>query len=543
MIAIRPRWVRQLGLASGLTLSTLAAVIAAPAMAETLDLGVTGELASFDTSQISGGIWESQILIDVYEGLVKKSPEGKVLPGMASDWQVSEDGKTWTFSLREDARWSDGEPVTAEDFVFGWRHLLDPANASKYAYMLYPLVNAREVNTGELALEELGVESRDDGRTLVVQLNQSTPYFLQLLTHYTAYPQPQHTFEQYGKEYVDLEHIVTNGAFTPTEWISQSRITTVKNPEYYEADQVALDGVRYHTIEDRNAGVSRFRAGELDIMREYSSSMYPLLKEEIPEATHMATYLGSYYYVFNHRDGHPTADPRVREALNMAVRRDVIADNIMGGTFQKSLSFVPDGIDHYQVQNAAFDDAEGNDITGDLNARMARAKELLEDAGYDQGNPLTLRLRYNTTDEHKKIAVAVSSMWRPLGVEVELVNAEATVHYQTIAEGDFDVARAGWIADYNDAENFLALLRSGVGNNYGAYANEAFDTLYDEAATTLDLDERKAILERAEALAMDDDALIPMLYYVSRNLVNPAISGWEDNIEDDHPSRWVSFEE
>ncbi|MBN8411882.1 MULTISPECIES: peptide ABC transporter substrate-binding protein [Halomonas] len=543
MIAIRPRWVRQLGLASGLTLSTLAAVIAAPAMAETLDLGVTGELASFDTSQISGGIWESQILMDVYEGLVKKSPEGKVLPGMASDWQVSEDGKTWTFSLREDARWSDGEPVTAEDFVFGWRHLLDPANASKYAYMLYPLVNAREVNTGELALEELGVESRDDGRTLVVQLNQSTPYFLQLLTHYTAYPQPQHTFEQYGKEYVDLEHIVTNGAFTPTEWISQSRITTVKNPEYYEADQVALDGVRYHTIEDRNAGVSRFRAGELDIMREYSSSMYPLLKEEIPEATHMATYLGSYYYVFNHRDGHPTADPRVREALNMAVRRDVIADNIMGGTFQKSLSFVPDGIDHYQVQNAAFDDAEGNDITGDLNARMARAKELLEDAGYDQGNPLTLRLRYNTTDEHKKIAVAVSSMWRPLGVEVELVNAEATVHYQTIAEGDFDVARAGWIADYNDAENFLALLRSGVGNNYGAYANEAFDTLYDEAATTLDLDERKAILERAEALAMDDDALIPMLYYVSRNLVNPAISGWEDNIEDDHPSRWVSFEE
>ena len=462
---------------------------------------------------------------------------------MATDWEVSEDGKTYTFSLREDARWSDGEPVTAEDFVFGWRHLLDPANASKYAYMLYPVVNAREVNTGELPLEELGVESRDDGRTFVVQLTQPTPYFLQLLTHYTGYPQPQHTFEEYGRDYVDLDNIVTNGAFTPTEWISQSRITVVKNPEYYEADQVALDGVRYHTIEDRNAGVSRFRAGELDIMTEYSSSMYPLLKEEIPEATHMATYLGSYYYVFNHRDGHPTADPRVREALNMAVRRDVIAQQIMGGTFQKSLSFVPDGIDHYQVQNTSFEDADGNDITDDMNARMARAKQLLEEAGYSQESPLELRLRYNTTDEHKKIAVAVSSMWRPLGVEVELVNAEATVHYQTIAEGDFDVARAGWIADYNDAENFLALLRSGVGNNYGAYANEEFDALYDQAAATLDLDERKAVMESAEALAMDDDALIPMLYYVSRNLVNPKISGWEDNIEDDHPSRWISFDE
>ena len=543
MIANRARWARRLALASGLTLSSLAAAISAPAMAETLDLGVTGELASFDTSQISGGVWESQILMDVYEGLVKNSPDGEVLPGMATDWEVSEDGKTYTFTLREDARWSDGEPVTAEDFVFGWRHLLDPANASKYAYMLYPVVNAREVNTGELPLEELGVESRDDGRTFVVQLTQPTPYFLQLLTHYTGYPQPQHTFEEYGRDYVDLDNIVTNGAFTPTEWISQSRITVVKNPEYYEADQVALDGVRYHTIEDRNAGVSRFRAGELDIMTEYSSSMYPLLKEEIPEATHMATYLGSYYYVFNHRDGHPTADPRVREALNMAVRRDVIAQQIMGGTFQKSLSFVPDGIDHYQVQNTSFEDADGNDITDDMNARMARAKQLLEEAGYSQESPLELRLRYNTTDEHKKIAVAVSSMWRPLGVEVELVNAEATVHYQTIAEGDFDVARAGWIADYNDAENFLALLRSGVGNNYGAYANEEFDALYDQAAATLDLDERKAVMESAEALAMDDDALIPMLYYVSRNLVNPKISGWEDNIEDDHPSRWISFDE
>jgi len=543
MIANRARWARRLALASGLTLSSLAAAISAPAMAETLDLGVTGELASFDTSQISGGVWESQILMDVYEGLVKNAPDGEILPGMATDWEVSEDGKTYTFSLHEDARWSDGEPVTAEDFVFGWRHLLDPANASKYAYMLYPVVNAREVNIGELPLEELGVESRDDGRTFVVQLTQPTPYFLQLLTHYTGYPQPQHTFEEYGRDYVDLDNIVTNGAFTPTEWISQSRITVVKNPEYYEADQVALDGVRYHTIEDRNAGVSRFRAGELDIMTEYSSSMYPLLKEEIPEATHMATYLGSYYYVFNHRDGHPTADPRVREALNMAVRRDVIAQQIMGGTFQKSLSFVPDGIDHYQVQNTSFEDADGNDITDDMNARMARAKQLLEEAGYSQESPLELRLRYNTTDEHKKIAVAVSSMWRPLGVEVELVNAEATVHYQTIAEGDFDVARAGWIADYNDAENFLALLRSGVGNNYGAYANEEFDALYDQAAATLDLDERKAVMESAEALAMDDDALIPMLYYVSRNLVNPKISGWEDNIEDDHPSRWISFDE
>lgn len=536
----RNTWLRRTALVSAIGLAGL--TLAPASLAATLDIGVTGELASFDTSKISGGIWESQVLMDVYEGLVKESPDGEILPGMAASWDVSEDGRTYTFHLREDARWSDGEPVTADDFVFGWRHLLDPTSASKYAYQLYPVVNAEAVNTGDKPLEELGVEAVDP-QTLVVHLNAPTPYFIQLLTHYTTYPQPLHTWQEFGQDYVDLDNIVTNGAFTPTEWISQSRITVKKNPEYYEADEVALDGVRYHTIEDRNAGVSRFRAGELDIMREYASSMYSLLKEQIPDATHMAPYLGSYYYVFNHREGHPTTDPRVREALSMVVRREVIAQQILQGTFLPSLSFVPEGIEHYDAQNLTYHDADGNDITDDMNARMARAKELMEEAGYSAENPLRLRLRYNTTDEHKKIAVAVSSMWRPLGVEVELVNSEATVHYQTIAQGDFDIARAGWIADYNDAENYLALLRTGAGNNYGAYSSAEYDELYNQAAMTLDADEREALMEQAEATALADNALIPMLYYVSRNLVNPALSGWEDNIDDDHPSRWISIDE
>ncbi len=539
MTVTSSRWARRLALATGLSLSALTLN---PALATTLNIGVAGELASFDTSKVSGGVWESQVLMDVYEGLVKESPDGEILPGMATSWDVSEDGKTWTFHLREGAKWSDGEPVTAEDFVFGWQHLIDPVSASKYAYMLYPVVNAEEVNAGKKPADALGVEAPDE-RTFVVHLKTPVPYFLELLTHYTAYPAPKHTWDEYGQDFVDLDHIVTNGAFTPTRWVSQSTITTVKNPEYYDADQIQLDGVRYHTIEDRNAGVSRFRAGELDIMREYSSSMYSLLKKELPDATHMAPYLGSYYYIPNQRDGHPTTDPRVREALNLAVRREVLSQQILAGTFLPSLSLVPQGISHYEPQNVIFKDANGNDITKDMDARMARAKELLEDAGYGPDHPLKLRLRYNTTDEHKKVAVAVSAMWRPLGVEVELVNAEATVHYQTIAQGDFDIARAGWIADYNDAENYLALLRSGVGNNYGAYSNAEFDALYEKAANTMDADERQAIMQQAESLALQDNAVIPLLYYVSRNLVNPKLKGWEDNADDDHPSRWISFEE
>ncbi|MFC0268853.1 peptide ABC transporter substrate-binding protein [Kushneria aurantia] len=522
--------------ALALALSLAAATASHSASAETLDIGVMGELASFDTSQVAGGVWESQVLRDVYEGLMKLSPEGELLPGMATDYSVSEDGRTYTFQLREGAQWSDGEPVTAEDFVVGWRHLLDPANASKYAYMLYPIVNAEAVNTGEMPLEALGVESLDNGRTLRVELESSTPYFPQLLAHYTAYPQPAHLLEKYGRDWVNLDHIATNGAFHPVNWVSQSYIEVEKSPTYYDADDVTLDGVTYHTTEDRNAAISRFRAGELDIVREYPSERYQWLKENLPDATHMAPYLGSYYYVLNQRDGHPTTDVRVREALNLAVRRDVIAQQLMQGTFEAARSFVPPGVAHYQQQQMPLPG-------GDMDARMARARELLQQAGYGPNNPLDLRLRYNSSEEHKRIAVAIAAMWRPLGVNVEMINSEATVHYQSIAEGDFDVARAGWIADYNDAENFLALLETGVGNNYGAYSNPEFDALMKKAAQTQDADAREAVLEQAEQLALDDYALIPLLFYVSRNLVNPALSGWEDNVQDNHPSRWVSFDD
>lgn len=511
-------------------------LLAGPLQAETLNIGVMGELASFDTSQVSGGVWESQLLMDVYEGLLKENAKGEVMPGMATDWEISEDGKTYTFHLREDATWSDGEPVTAADFVFGWQHLIDPANASKYAYLLYPIKNAEAVNTGDKPLDALGAESLDGSKTLKVTLESPTPYFLQLLTHYTAYPVPKHAVEKYGDAWIKMDNIVTNGAFKPVEWISQSRISVEKNPEYYDADAVSLDTVNYFTTEDRNAAISRFRAGELDIIRDYPSSRYQWLQDNLPQATHLSPMLGSYYYVLNAREGRPTADKRVREALNLVVRRKVLSEQIMAGSFKAARSLVPPGTSHYDVQRM-------DGIDGDYQERLAKAKQLIEQAGYGPDKPLNLQLRYNTSDEHKKIAIALAAMWKPLGVNVEMTNAEATVHYQTIQQGDFDIARAGWIADYNDAENFLTLLRSGVGNNYGGYSNPEYDKLLDQAANMLDLDKREALLEKAENVALDDYALTPLLYYVTRNLVDPSISGWQDNAEDDHPSRWVTFTE
>ncbi|WP_106478990.1 peptide ABC transporter substrate-binding protein [Phytohalomonas tamaricis] len=516
-------------------LALSSSLFAAPLYAQTLNIGVMGELASFDISQVSGGTWESDVLMDVYEGLVKEDAESNEVPGMAASWDVSEDGTEYTFHLRDDAKWSDGEPVTAEDFVFGWQHLLDPKSASKYAYLLYPVKNAEAVNTGKQPLDALGIKAVDD-KTLKVTLNQPTPYFIQLLSHYTTYPVPEHVVDKYGKDWVSMDHIVTNGAFKPVEWVSQSRITAVKNPQYYDADQVALDKINYYTTEDRNAGISRFRAGEFDVLREYPSDRYQWLKDNLPDATHMSPFLGTYYYVLNQREGHPTADARVREALNLAVRRNVLSKQIMASTFLPGYSLVPPGTNHYQTQ--------AMDIKGQpIDERMKQAKQLMKEAGYGPDHPLTLKLRYNTADEHKKIAVALAAMWKPLGVNVQMTNAEATVHYQTIAEGDFDVARAGWVADYNDAENFLTLLHTGVGNNYGAYSNPDYDKLLDQAATTLDLDKREQLLEQAESMAMNDYALVPLLYYVTRNLVNPKLEGWQDNVEDDHPSRWVSIKQ
>ncbi|MCM5705599.1 peptide ABC transporter substrate-binding protein [Larsenimonas salina] len=507
---------------------------ATPVWAQTLNIGVIGELASFDTSQVSGGTWESDVLLDVFEGLVTQNPKGEAIPGVATDWDISDDGRTYTFHLRDDAKWSDGTPVTAGDFVFGWRHLLNPKNASKYAYNLYPIKNARAVNTGELPPDALGVVARENGKTLEVTLTEPTPYFIELLTHYTAMPLPRHTVEKYGRDWTDMDHIVTNGAFKPVEWVSQSRITAVKNPEYYDARDVALDKINYYSTEDRNAGISRFRAGELDVLREYPSSRYQWLKENLPEATHMSPMLGSYYYVFNQRQGEPTADPKVREALNLAIRHQVLAKQIMAGTFLPAYAFVPPGVHHYTHQELPF---KGQS----MDERMARASALMKEAGYGPDNPLDLTLRYNSSDEHKKIAIAVAAMWKPLGVRVHMQQAEATVHYQAIAQGDFDVARAGWVADYNDAENFLALLGTGAGNNYGAYSSQAFDQKMTKASTTLDADKREALLQDAERIAIDDNAAAPLLYYVTRNLVNPALTGWQDNPVDDHLSRWVSF--
>lgn len=512
----------------------LSGLMTLPLQADTLRIAIMGEPASLDPHKISG-TWENDVVGDLFEGLVTEAADGERIPGVAESWEISDDGTEYTFELRDDARWSDGEVVTAADFVYAFQRILNPATAADYAYLLYPVKNAETVYEGDADPETLGIEAVDD-HTLKITLERSTPYFLDQLSHYTAYPVPKHVVEEHGDDWSRADHMVSNGPFKLERWRSQTRIEVSRNDQFHDADEVALDGVVYFPIEERTTALNRFRADEIDVARDFPTQQYDWLQENLPDATTTAPFLGIYYYTLNTRDGHPTADPRVREALSLAVRREVITNQILGTGEEPAYSFVPPGVNRYDAPQSSMADMSQEE-------RMARAKELLAEAGYGPDDPLELNLRYNTSEDHRKVAIAIGAMWEPLGVEVELNNSEVAVHYEDMRQGDFDVGRAGWIGDYNDAQNFLSLLETGVANNYGAYSNEEFDALMDQASETQDLDERADIMAEAEKLALDETATLPIYYYVSRNLVNPDLQGWENNIEDIHRSRWVSFDD
>ncbi|MFC0268854.1 peptide ABC transporter substrate-binding protein [Kushneria aurantia] len=504
------------------------------ASAATLDIGIQGEPSSLDAAGVNGAVLDNDVLGDLYEGLVTLGPEGDYRPGVARDWSVSDDGLVWTFELRDNARWSDGEAVTAEDFVLAFQRVLDPATASVYANLLYPIRGGAAINAGEAAPESLGVRADGEHR-LVIELAHPTPWLPTLMAHIVASPVPAHLLREYGSDWTDLDHIATNGAFTPHSWTSHDHLAAVKNPWFHAADGVALDGVNYYPVEDLNSGLARFQSGELEIMRDFDANRLAWLRDHLGDAVHLHNQLATYYYALNSRPGHPTDDPRVREALNLALDRDIIANKVLSGAVTATDALVPAGTSGYTSQTMPGLDA-------DRQARLARARTLLAAAGYGADNPLRLALRYNARDDHRRIAVAIAAMWRPLGIEVAMVNAEASVHYAALAEGDFDVARASWVADFDDASNFLGILTSDSAKNYGDYDSAEFDALMAESASERDPEARQALLEQAERVALGDYALAPIFSDAARNLVSPTVEGWADNAINRHLSRWISLD-
>jgi oligopeptide transport system substrate-binding protein len=515
----------------------VAALLAGTAVAQAemvLRRGNGAEPETIDPHK-STGVPENAIENDLFEGLVALAPDGKQIPGVAKSWDISDDGTVYTFHLRDDAKWSNGDPVTSADFVYSFQRAVDPKTASDYAPILSPIKNADEIINGKVTdLGQLGVTAPDP-KTVVITLNAPTPYLLGLLTHNIAMPVHKATIEKFGDQWTRPGNMVSNGAFMLSDWVPQSRLTVVKNPNFHDAANVNLDKIIYYPTEDIAEELKRYRAGELDVTYEVPSDQVKWLEANMKDEFQNRPYLGTYYYVINLTRDTLGKVQQIRKALALGVDREILTDKITQAGEIPAYSWVPPNIPGYKQQFLDFKSEPKAQ-------RLAEAKKLLADAGYGPDHPLKIQLLYNTSENHKKIAVAIASMWKPLGVDLELVNQEWKVYLETRDKKDFDVARAAWIGDYADPINFLDMFKSDAGErNDAGYNNPKFDQLLTTAATTVDPNKRLEILAQAEKIFLDDYAMIPIYHYVSHHMLSPKLVGWEFNILDIHPGRFLSL--
>jgi oligopeptide transport system substrate-binding protein len=515
------------------TLALSAGALYMPAFAEVVyNRGNSADPESLDPHKTST-VYEAHILRDLFEGLVMQDKDANLLPGVAESWTVSDDGKVYTFKLRKDAVWSDGSPVTADDFVYAFRRLEDPATGAEYASMLYVVKNGEAVNTGKAKPEELGVRAVDP-TTFEVTLNAPTPYFLEMLTHQSTFPVNKASIDKLGTDWIKPGNLVSNGAYTLAEFVPNDHIRLVKNPKFHDAANVKIDVVNYIPTEDRSTAIKRFEAGELDSNDDIPTEQMADLKAKFGDQLRIGPYLGTYYYAIK-IDKEPWSHQKLRRAISMAIDRDFLAEKVWQNSMLPGYSMVPPGIEGYNSAIADF--AEMSQID-----REDEAKKILEELGYTPEKPLKMEIRYNTSENHKNTAVAIQEQLKPLGVDVTLLNTDTKTHYGHLEQkGDYDVARAGWIADYKDPESFLGISRKASGNNYSNFNNPKFEELMDKAAAAGgNPGERMELLSDAERVLIDDVGQIPLLYYSYKNLISPKLEGFVPNIMDIHPTRFIS---
>jgi oligopeptide transport system substrate-binding protein len=483
------------------------------------------------------GVTEHNIISALLEGLVSEDPvDLHPVPGVAERWDISDDGLRYTFYLRESARWSNGDPVTAGDFAYSFRRILSPGLAAEYAYMLYPLKNAKAFNTGEIDdFSEVGV-TVVDARTLRLDLEGPTPYFLGLLNHYSWWPVHPPTIDAFGRiddresPWTRPGNYVGNGPFVLKTWEINQRIVVEKSPTYWDADTVRLNAIHFLPIDSADTEERAFRDGTIHLTSTVPLHRIDYYREQHPELLRFDPYLGTYFYRCNTQKK-PLDDARVRRALSMVINREELTEFVLKGGQLPATHFTPPNTGGYTCK-ARFEE--------DIDA----AKSLLAEAGYPNGEGFpTLQLLYNTSEAHRTIAEAIQQMWKKhLNVEIQLVNQEWKVYLDSMKRLDFDVARSAWIGDYNDPNTFLDMWVTDGGNNRTGWSNAEYDRLIARSAQTADRAERYAAFQEAEAILLEDMPIMPIYFYVRSLLIRPSVRGWHPTLLDHHPYKYVWLE-
>lgn len=477
------------------------------------------EVQSLDPHKIEG-VPESNVNRDLFEGLLVTDVEGHPAPGVAEKWE-NKDFKVWTFHLRKDAKWSDGTPVTAEDFVYSWQRLANPNTASPYAsYLQYGhIANIDDIIAGKKPVTDLGVKAID-ANTFEVTLSEPVPYFYKLLVHPSVSPVPKSAVEKFGEKWTQPANIVTNGAYKLKDWVVNERMVLERNPQYWNNAKTVINQVTYLPISSEVTDVNRYRSGEIDMTyNNMPIELFQKLKKEIPKEVHVDPYLCTYYYEINNQKA-PFTDVRVRTALKLALDRDIIVNKVKNQGDLPAYSYTPPYTDGMKLVEPEW-------FKWSQEKRNEEAKKLLAEAGYTADKPLTFNLLYNTSDLHKKLAIAVASIWKKnLGANVKLENQEWKTFLDTRHQGTFDVARAGWCADYNEPTSFLNTMLSDSSNNTAHYKSPAFDKLIAETLQVTDDAKRADLYAKAEQQLDKDSAIVPVYYYVNARLVKPWVGGY-----------------
>ncbi|MBB6260732.1 oligopeptide transport system substrate-binding protein [Paenochrobactrum gallinarii] len=477
---------------------------------------------------------EGRILADLYDGLVIDDAYGKPVPGAAQSWDISPDNLTYTFHLRKNGKWSNGDPVTAYDFSFAFHRIMDPKTAAGNANSLFAIKNAEEVASGKKPLNSLGVEALD-ALTLRINLEYPAPYFISLLINQTALPLHEKSVLANGANFTKPGKLVTNGAYKLISFTPNDKIILEKNQYYWNAENVKTDKINWYPFEDHTACLRRFEAHEIDSCSDLPASQIDYIRANLKSSLHITPSLGMYYLDVKGAADSKLHDKRVRQAISLVIDREFIADEVWRGTMNPAYSIVPVNTENYVKGGVELSYANE-----DMLSREDEATNLLKQAGVEPGS-LSVELSYNSSDNHKSTLEAISNTLSKIGIKARLNEMEGATYFDYLRDdGAFDIAREGWSPDFNDPYAYLYTLGSGFSLNFTRWSNKTFDALLAKSQKTTDPQARAKILAEAERVVLDDLPIIPLLSYSSRALVSDRIAGWNDNINNSHPSRWLS---